>query len=85
MLAVPANSELLFSSMTYGVRLCTMTPHSGEGRDRRGRLWRWEFGEHVGPLFVDKRGEPLKVQPIDEDHPAWEPFGKWLATRTSQT
>lgn len=67
--------------MTYRVRICNMTPHHGEGRDRNGKLWRWDFGEYVGPLFVNKRGDPLKVQPLSEDHPAWQPFEKWFAQR----
>lgn len=76
-----SDSENLSSAMAYGIRLCTMTPEAGEGMDRNGRMWRWHFGENVGPLFVDHRGEPLEVQPIKENHPAWEPFNKWLESR----
>ena len=31
-----------------------------------------------GPEFLRKDGEFLKQQPMYENHPAWEPFEKWL-------
>jgi len=71
--------------MAYAIRICNTTPHSGEGYDRHGRLWRWDFGEYVGPIFLGKRGDPLKVQPRSERHPAWEPFNKWLNERKANT
>jgi len=61
------------------VHICNMSPHHGEGVDRNGKLWRWDFGYMVGPTFVNKSGEPLKNQPMTESHPAWEPFERWLA------
>lgn len=61
--------------------ICCLPTDMGEGFDRNGRLWRWEFSEMFGPLFVDKRGGPLKVQPMDERHPAWVPFEEWLTAR----
>ena len=50
----------------------------GEGIDRNGKLWRWEFQERFGPLFLRKDGEPLVNQPIAEDHPAWKPLIEWF-------
>lgn len=67
--------------MAYGVRICNLSPHSGEGVDRNGKLWRWDFGEYMGPTFLGKNGDPLKNQPMSEKHPAWEPFNRWLANR----
>lgn len=67
--------------MAYGVRICNLSPHSGEGFDRNGKLWRWDFGEYVGPTFVNQDGTPIKNQPMKETHPAWEPFNRWLAER----
>lgn len=67
--------------MSYGIRICNLSPHYGQGKDRYGKLWRWDFGEHVGPTFLKKNGEPLERQPTEEKHPAWEPFNKWLAEK----
>lgn len=64
--------------MVNHVRICNLSPLHGEGTDRNGKLWRWDFGEYFGPTFVGKKGDPLPVQPMEEDHPAWEPFEKWL-------
>lgn len=61
--------------------ICCLPTDFGEGVDRNGRLWRWEFSEMFGPLFVDKKGDPLRVQPISEKHAAWQPFEHWLADR----
>ena len=48
----------------------------GEGRDQRGKLWRWEFTEWMGPTFLRKDGEFMKRQP-GEKSPAWSVFEKW--------
>ena len=56
---------------------CSHARFEGEGRDKRGKLWRWEFSPQYGPLFLRTDGEPLVHQPIREDHPAWEPFEAW--------
>jgi hypothetical protein len=50
----------------------------GEGIDRNGKLWKWEFTDRFGPLFLRKDGEPMVNQPIHENHPAWEPFREWF-------
>lgn len=62
------------------LHICTFTTHTAEGMDRNGRLWRWDFSPEFGPLFLDHKGVPLKVQPIAEKHPAWVPFNEWHAT-----
>ena len=56
---------------------CSHATWFGRGKDRNGKLWLWEFSPRLGPLFLRKDGVPLVYQPIDEDHPAWEPFEKW--------
>lgn len=56
---------------------CCGRRETGEGRDRNGKLWRWEFSPYFGPLFLRADGEPLARQPIAETHPAWEPFMRW--------
>jgi len=48
----------------------------GEGRDERGKLWRWEFTEWMGPMFLRKDGEFMERQP-GEKSPAWDVFEKW--------
>ena len=46
-----------------------------EGRDSRGKLWRWEFHPYCGPFFLREDGEPLARQP-GERSLAWEAFEK---------
>jgi len=58
-------------------RKCSHALYFGEGKDRNGKLWRWEFNPMFGPMFLRKDGEFLKQQPVYENHPAWEPFEKW--------
>lgn len=58
-------------------RKCSHAVYTGQGKDRTGHLWRWEFSPQFGPLFVGVRGEALERQPIRPNHRAWEPFEKW--------
>jgi hypothetical protein len=62
--------------MAYGVRICSFHDASGEGVDINGRMWRWDFSRQFGPLWIDHRGNPLKVQPA-ETSPAWSVFNRW--------
>lgn len=41
-----------------------------------GEVWRWQYHRHVGPLFMDERGELL----ADQDPPPqiWEAVKRWL-------
>jgi hypothetical protein len=55
---------------------CSHALWIGEG-EHNGKSWRWEFSKYFGPLFLKKDGEPLKKQPISENHPAWIVFNKW--------
>lgn len=57
---------------------CSHSIYVGRGKDKNGKLWRWEFNSRFGPLFIDLEGEPLEDQPTDENHPAWKPFERWL-------
>ena len=59
--------------MSYGVRLCSF--HTASGRSEDGK-YRWDFSSQFGPLFVSKKGVPLKNQP-GEHHPAWTAFERW--------
>jgi hypothetical protein len=68
--------------------VCVFPPpgslHFGEGVDRNGKIWRWEFHEWMGPSFLRKDWETfLKRQP-GEGSPAWEVFNKWLAERSAE-
>jgi hypothetical protein len=60
------------------IHVCSFVDAEGSGVDRNGKLWRWEFHEYCGPLFLKKNGDPLKNQPMTETHPAWTPFEAWL-------
>ena len=57
---------------------CSHAIWYGEGKDSNEKNWRWEFSPQFGPLFLRKDKEPLKNQPIKENHPSWKPFYKWL-------
>jgi len=59
---------------------CSHAVWLGAGKDKNGKVWRWEFNSRFGPIFLRKNLEPLVNQPI-EDHPAWEPFEKWQRER----
>ena len=65
------------SSMGSHCMNCSHSIWLGEGKDKNGKVWRWEFNSRFGPTFLRKDLEPLVNQPIEEDHPAWEPFEKW--------
>lgn len=42
----------------------------------RGRTWRWEFHEYLGPTFVNKKGQSIDYPP--EGSPVWDAFNDWL-------
>ena len=58
-------------------RECSHGQWNGEGKDKNGKVWTWEFNPMFGPMFVKKDGEPMARQPM-EKHPAWGPFEAWL-------
>lgn len=64
--------------MGYGVRICSFTNAVAEVSDGR-RKYRFEFSEMFGPTLIGKDGDPLKNQPMRENHPFWRPFNAWLA------
>ncbi len=47
----------------------------------KGVLYKWDFHEYCGPLFLDGEGEPLKKQPGPR-HAVWKYFNDWLKHRT---
>jgi len=68
------------SCTAWGCDYCPECYHAmfdGQGIDRNGNTWKWDFQPYSGPLFVRWDGIPLKRQPSREDHPAWEPFERW--------
>jgi len=65
----------------YGCNYCLECSHAnfkGEGKDKNGKIWRWSYNPWHGSLFLRKDGKALTNQPQKENHPAWEPFYKWL-------
>jgi hypothetical protein len=44
-----------------------------------GKVVHFDFDRRFGPLLTDAHGEPLKRQPVSENHPFWAPFNAWLA------
>ena len=55
---------------------CLHAFYKGEGTDKDGNLWRWEYRPQFGAVFVIKAGKHSKFQPPEGD-PAWELFEKW--------
>jgi hypothetical protein len=43
----------------------------------KNRIYRFEFDDYLGPIFLKKNGDPLENQPL-ENHPVWPGFYKWL-------
>ena len=56
---------------------CSHALYVGQGKDKNGKLWRWQFSPMFGPDFLKKNGDFLKRQPAGEDHSAWGPFSEW--------
>jgi len=56
---------------------CSHAIFKGEGKDRTGKPWRWQYGPlNRGAEFLGAKGQVLRNQP-GEDSPAWGVFGKW--------
>ena len=47
-------------------------------KGKSGRTYTFDFDRNHGPLFTNRRGDPLKRQP-GEHHEAWDAFDAWLA------
>jgi hypothetical protein len=55
---------------------CSHSIYFGEGKDKNGKVWKWEFNSRFGPVFLKKDGQPLKNQP-SEKNTIWPVFEKW--------
>ena len=55
---------------------CSHAIFCGEGKDKNGKLWKWDFNSHFGPNFLRKGGKALAVQPSEKSH-AWPIFEEW--------
>lgn len=56
------------------IHICTSTTVADIEQDG----YRFDFSEQFGPLFLTKKGEPLKNQPMPKSR-AWKAFDKWYA------
>lgn len=43
-----------------------------------------EFHPYCGPSFFTDRNMTKLYDPVDENDPVWEPFGKWLEKYNAQ-
>ena len=48
-----------------------------------GKVWKFEFDERFGPLFIGKNGMPLVNQP-KVTSVAWAAFEDWLVQQKQQ-
>jgi hypothetical protein len=55
---------------------CKHAFYKGQGKDKSGKLWLWEYRPQQGVDFVTKAGKHLKYQPIVGD-PVWDLFEAW--------
>ncbi len=55
---------------------CIHAFYRGRGKDKAGRLWRWEYRPQLGVYFVRKDGQCIKYQPRGGS-PAWDLFYEW--------
>lgn len=66
--------------------VCFIDYADGEGRATiDGKVWRWEFHEFCGPLWLRQDGEPRKNQ-CPTNKKVWSAFEawhvKWLKSKT---
>jgi hypothetical protein len=47
-----------------------------------GKRYYFEFHEMFGPTLTDKKGNVLKRQPMNANHPFWKPFEAWNQQRS---
>jgi hypothetical protein len=52
-----------------------------EVTDARGKVWRFEFHEYLGPTVLRKDGSPYKRIGPPEGSSFWPAFEKWLRAR----
>lgn len=69
-----------FKPATHSVIFMDFPDAFGQGR-HKGRVYRWEFHNYLGPLFLRKDGEPMVRQPGQRSG-AWVPFNRWLKARS---
>lgn len=50
-------------------------------RTAGGKVYHFEFHEMFGPTLTDAKGNVLKRQPINANHPFWKPFEVWNQQR----
>jgi len=67
------------SCESFGCDYCRECSHAiflGEGKDRNGKFWKFEFNQRLGVTFLRKDDEPMLRQP-SEKSPAWDVFNEW--------
>jgi len=48
-----------------------------------GRVWRWDWSNWGGPLFLNKDGSDRKRRPGDR-HPVWKAVERWGKKRNKK-
>ena len=57
---------------------CSFAKAVGVEYEYRGKVYRWDFSEMFGPLWIDEEGEPLAEQYRHHACACWKAFYKWL-------
>lgn len=81
-----AASPMAGQLLNLGGSPCFIDYSDGEGSATiKGRTYRWDWHEYLGPTFIRADGEALKRQP-GASHPVWPHFDEWMkAYRKAQT
>ena len=67
----------------HGGVVCYPDENGIRVKGQSGRTYTFDFDSYGGPLFTNRRGDPLKRQPA-EHHEAWDAFQAWWSARVSQ-
>jgi hypothetical protein len=59
--------------------VCSLASAVGVEYEYRGKVYRWDFSEMFGPLWLGEDMEPLADQYRHHACSCWKAFSKWMA------
>jgi hypothetical protein len=67
--------------MEVGGSPCVVSMPDDYGQARvNGQVWRWDWHNYLGPIFLNKDGSDKKRQPGPK-HPVWRAVARWQKKR----